>query len=482
MYHLVLDQYQSEAFVYARQSDPEIAALPLTYFSRFRSNAHYTELSNAILIAGRLYDGQGPLTRWMERAYGAGLFAVLAENQVGVHLFPYYSYYCHPRAVMCRSAIDMAKAGVNRTAVLVDLWFLRILPRAFFQQPKSTDVWTYEVSLSSWFTGTSPVDFFKTYARYSVSQFRELIRTEAARPARGQYVFAHVMLPHDPFVLDGECRVREQHGLPGNLFGERDPDQYLDHVRCVNRLLAEFLAELRRLNRLDDALVIVQSDHGRYFRPGEAGTLNAFLPVAGRPAEALAFNQRKAGSDEWPDIHIELRSSALLCIKAPGQQAGSESNLPLQTIDIAPTVLHHFGLPPGERPGRALQTLPDGWSREQEFMVYKRNSQGRLAAMLNVKPGEASIYRKRDGHWGLVRRFDEPADDAENRPGAWRVPGETSPGGGPTPDGMSAPAFRIEGAARDSRSVAVKRVERSRSGGFPALSSAMGPYGKRRPG
>ncbi len=96
---------------------------------------------------------------------------------------------------------------------------------------------------------------------------------EAARP--GELVFAHLLLPHYPYIFDAECRPRptadwlerlDHDDAPEGTINSREGRatryaHYLEQVRCTHKKLGELIdaipASLRR-----DAIVIVDGDHG----------------------------------------------------------------------------------------------------------------------------------------------------------------------------------------------------------------------------
>jgi hypothetical protein len=102
----------------------------------------------------------------------------------------------------------------------------------------------------------------------------DAIETDPARSQRGELFFAHLLIPHAPYVYDSECRAR-----PPTKWGRRrDYDrvvggsntaatratrysQYLEQVRCAARKIDELLGAIPSPLR-HDAVVIVQGDHG----------------------------------------------------------------------------------------------------------------------------------------------------------------------------------------------------------------------------
>jgi hypothetical protein len=88
---------------------------------------------------------------------------------------------------------------------------------------------------------------------------------------RGEYYFAHLMLPHSPYVFNPECRVRPAADW---LVQDSRPDVdtlqtraqryrlYYEQVLCTNRIVGNFLDAIEQNLALSDTVVIIHGDHG----------------------------------------------------------------------------------------------------------------------------------------------------------------------------------------------------------------------------
>jgi hypothetical protein len=97
----------------------------------------------------------------------------------------------------------------------------------------------------------------------TLRQFED-IAAAAARPGP-QFVLAHVLLPHPPYVFDrfgGPYTEREREGL------SRD-EQYLEQLRFTNVLLLNLVDRLLAEPEDRDPIVILQSDEGPHPLPYE---------------------------------------------------------------------------------------------------------------------------------------------------------------------------------------------------------------------
>jgi arylsulfatase A-like enzyme len=111
--------------------------------------------------------------------------------------------------------------------------------------------------------------------------------------------------------------------------------RYRESIMAADAALGTFLDELQRQGRLDNALIVVTSDHGESFEKG-------FMGHAG------------------PLTHDALIRVPLV-IKLPGQKRGQVLEMPISQADLAPTLLDLVDAPPLPRAeGRSLRAALDG--------------------------------------------------------------------------------------------------------------------------
>ena len=97
----------------------------------------------------------------------------------------------------------------------------------------------------------------------------------------------------------------------------------------------------------------------------------------------------------WPSEFVQTLSAGLLLVKTPkAKGALIVDDSPAQMIDIAPTILTHFGLPPNGFPGVPIDRLADAADRPILFFATTRSEAG--------TPRFAK-YRKIGYRWELVR-------------------------------------------------------------------------------
>jgi hypothetical protein len=140
--------------------------------------------------------------------------------------------------------------------------------------------------------------------------------------------YLHVLLPHVPYRY---LPTGVRYPGPDPDLGRNGDDwttdpwpvelgrqRHLLQVGYVDALLGEVLDALRERDVFDDALVVVTSDHGISFRPGE--------PIRGLEGQALT------------DEGIADLAWVPLLVKEPGQTTGRVDDTNVLSIDVLPTI------------------------------------------------------------------------------------------------------------------------------------------------
>jgi len=166
---------------------------------------------------------------------------------------------------------------------------------------------------------------------------------EAKRDDTPFLLYLHYTDPHDPYLphpgllgepepegrFDGSRRdLRELDRLPPDEVTQADRDRirylYAGEVRYVDHWIGELLRELRRLDRYDESLVLLTSDHG----------------------EGLWDHGERA---HGVDLHQE-QTRVPLILKFPESfdVPPTRVDRPAGHTDIVPTILAAYGIPPVE--------------------------------------------------------------------------------------------------------------------------------------
>jgi hypothetical protein len=156
--------------------------------------------------------------------------------------------------------------------------------------------------------------------------------------------FIHLLLPHQPFkyLPSGSLydeyfeRYADVKGREGGTFRRRPflvaqrYQRHLAQLAFADRLLGRILDRLRATGLYGRALVVVLSDHGISFRPGES----LRVPSKG---------------------NLEQIASVPLLIKLPGQRRARVRGFHARVVDVLPTIADVIGAPlPWPVEGRSL--------------------------------------------------------------------------------------------------------------------------------
>lgn len=103
----------------------------------------------------------------------------------------------------------------------------------------------------------------------------EHLRAEVAAAPRGSMFFAHLLMPHAPYVYDAQCQIKSV----GNWLDRTAHDAlwpstntpesraqryaaYLGQVRCLHSRLQDLFGGMHAAGTFDDALILIHGDHG----------------------------------------------------------------------------------------------------------------------------------------------------------------------------------------------------------------------------
>lgn len=126
------------------------------------------------------------------------------------------------------------------------------------------------VDLPHWYAGAIRVGPIPALSAF------EHMRQDVVEGAQGTVFFAHLALPHFPYVYRSDCQVREKvsdwlnwssEDAPGSLSNTSASratryERYFEQIQCQQAMLRTLFADLRRAGIFDEALIILHGDHG----------------------------------------------------------------------------------------------------------------------------------------------------------------------------------------------------------------------------
>lgn len=165
-------------------------------------------------------------------------------------------------------------------------------------------------------------------AEFQIEEFRSLTR-RVAESTEATVHFSHILLPHRPWRFSTEMRLSRElptDPRPSNTV-DRRRDSYQALLRqfvATDTLLGEFLDALEASQNRDRTMLVVTSDHGMTFVPGES----------------FRDKVNPSRRDTLEDIY-----RVPLFVRYPGQRVGTTSDCTATSLDILPTVLAAAGIP-----------------------------------------------------------------------------------------------------------------------------------------
>ena len=367
VYHIVLDALATDA--YLEVIDSKGWAEEFDGFGLFFNNiSNYliTRNSMASYLSGTIYHF-GDIDDWRE-ARAEGLFRHLAESSFGIWMYAWKSELRNPYVDVFRSTVGIYR---ERIGVLdgelydfLSVWLTSLAPNVLTNEVRpvaanladplftllTSTRWRDKERLNEYRAGdAAALAKAGFHPAASPLLLEQVALDEAGRQPNCQYVYAHAMLPHGPYVLDGHCRyVGEWRSRPEKVSHKQ---AYMPQVECALRKVIDFLHVLKRLNRYDAATIVLHGDHGTWLRFRNSSD-NSAVRALRKPRQALL-----------------ARAQALLMVKRPHAQHRLDLVMtPTQLIDVYPTIFDLLGLElqPAEVHGRSVYAS-DASPREARF-------------------------------------------------------------------------------------------------------------------
>jgi hypothetical protein len=349
IYHIVLDRMQTDAFLVALEKASSAEAFEgFDLFVKNISNYISTIPSSASYLTGTLYRG-GDYRYWVRQWQKKGLHATLSDRGYEIWMFAPFASWEGGYVDHFRYNVDIyeEETGFAETGLydLIHLWLASLAPNPLTNEalPLAAALADPVFELS---TGQRrPLSIAEGVDPYSsVLMLRRLVSEEGLHAPDGRYVYAHPALPHGPFVLDRRCRYVGP--------SEVRKRAYLAQAQCAVKLVAQFLSELKRLGRYDQATIVVHADTGH-----GVGGINGRTRPAGTRTEGIS------------DIGLVYTLNALLMVKRPYAEGPLEiSETPTQLVDLFPTMLDILDLEfPYEMDGKSVFAIRPNERREARF-------------------------------------------------------------------------------------------------------------------
>jgi hypothetical protein len=336
IYHITFDAYSSGIFLESLEEMKLTEEFDgFTFFKNNRANYGRTQVSLPSYMTGSFYEENDSLKEWEERYKSSGIVNNVYDAGYRVSTYVPGRQWAHEKASLLKVHEDvlMQHKSLSSLCHFADLWLLRVVPNYLQQEVyrEGKGVFTRLFVKEDILRGSNSKVFG------SVELMRQLIGDEADRPDHGQYVYAHLWIPHRPYIMDRDC-----------VFS---PDcDYNEQALCATRLMAELISKLKELGRYHKSTIIIQTDHAIDEKQCSTNASDRTMSLD-IEKEIEAVNLWKC-----PAEAIDNRTCALLLIKPP-LQSGKPlviSDRPTQLADIPATLYDLLDLPVRVKEGESV--------------------------------------------------------------------------------------------------------------------------------
>jgi hypothetical protein len=330
IYFILLDKYSGSRSLYAnyrydnRPFQARLQGMGFTVGKEARPNYPHTWLSLPSMLnwryAEQMLEGQ-PQKEWMntlERAVEDNRTARYLKGRGYEYVFVPSSFpFTQSSALADRVVADSGHAGG------MDVWSawlaetpLRPSP-AGAATPSDADGPAVDAAGMSRF----PYDV-ETAAE--VDAKLDAIAALARERGRPKFVFAHILVPHEPYIWRMDCTPRDPYWPARDYGPQRQQIQraYLEQVNCLNQKLEQLVGRILE-NSAVPPVILLQSDHGHAFM--------ALDPMTGSqpPRRQLQPGQVFERLDAFGAYHLPDGGAAALYDN-------------MTVVNLVPAVLNHY--------------------------------------------------------------------------------------------------------------------------------------------
>jgi arylsulfatase A-like enzyme len=359
-----------DVYGYERQTTPFITewAKNAVVFNRSYASSNWTTPATMSLMTGQRL--------WTHRVWHQAIYQPVRNYQHNLPgILSKYGYdvygfvaniYAHPETLGIKNAfLHVDKANIFETPVN---WWFDDIADLFASRPLVRRWMFSKNQLAKLITSYRP-DILKTKypAELVYNRFLEVISDQDHDPENPFFAWLHVNPPHDPYLPDesimgsfGDGKefntAQEQYGV--NPFHSNYDSAKQGKVDILRKRYDEFILYsdeqfkllMHRLSEVIDmsnTIIILTSDHGESFTHGFLGHNGPHL-----------FE---------PLVHIPL------IVRLPGEMQGGQIDVPVEQIDVAPTILELAGLP-----------IPE-WMEGQSLVSFFKFNQGKSRPVLSMQ-------------------------------------------------------------------------------------------------
>jgi hypothetical protein len=339
IYHIVLDELQTDAAIGVLKDQKLIENLDgFTFFPYNRSNYLFTNSSFPSYMSGTTFQRNEKFKDWQKSYLAQGILPYLKHKgyHISLHIpdknweLPEEFDHTTLHQVM-RQHIDTPLPGLSD---FLPIWLARLSPNFLSNEAlKLGGFFESKIVKFVGYTGRYPrsiEDGIEPFA--SVMMLQEAIEQEKNLSSTGRYTYLHAVLPHGPYVIDGNC-------VYTRAMSSKKVLSYYKQAVCALHLVSQYLEELKRLNRYNSSIIIVHADtghalHGLINIDGNTiSTSRSSTPLFLPETNSLEY-------PKWSTDQLLARTLSFLMIKPiESKNSFTISEHYSTLLDVYPTVL-----------------------------------------------------------------------------------------------------------------------------------------------
>lgn len=411
--HVLLDAFQTDVFeeLVAEEKLTE----KLEGFTLYRDNVSvsaHTAFAIPALFSGEIYRGvESPSTYYNRSINELGFPNRLHDAGYRVNLLPRLMMFKsnHDYHFRVPNTFGGSRGFRQRQAAwqLLDVGLFRQFPHVLKKPIYNQGQWRLSGLLST------PPTHRSIHQRAFMQDYIDKINPVLEQPA---YHFLHIMSPHPPYGIFAD-------GSPSPDPMPLIRENYKHEARYTLRMFVDFIEELKTLGLYDDALIILQGDHGVDFQPVIDGKI-VELPVGRAPALLAMKLPGKNGpmlTSSVPTMISDLPTSVFEALEMPHNFPG----IPFAELGPQPdrprTFFQHIG---HDREDAVLRQFvvkgpvfePASWTSLGDFEITRENADYQWGDIMefgmegNADPFKASGWcapssfaQWTDGHRSVLR-------------------------------------------------------------------------------
>jgi len=309
IYHIVFDEYQTDMFELTLNEKIKSKLSDFVFYPKTTTAYGRTRMSLSSIFSGRLYDYKTLQTNYQRNSFNSEESILYWLKKANYNTYAYvisdsfYDLGMFDKVIFHDDNVGLYLKSDTYINSFLNLWIYKNLPKSISRKIINPEL-ANQLDLQNVMPETMPIK--------AAASFKNILDDNYLFNDSNVYVFAHIVLPHFPYVLKSNCS-----------FDNTFKSSPIEQSRCTTNLILEFIDVLKSKASFDDSLIIIQSDHGSRFK-----VVNKKL-----------VDVTKLG--HYSEDYSMARARSLLLIKYPNTKTQSLkiSDAEPTLIDLAPTIM-----------------------------------------------------------------------------------------------------------------------------------------------